>query len=255
MELIADLLKTMASGVSKESDADAQRRELLSVLRSTQLTLNSIPFERTEIHTFIRLRREYDFSVRPLFLKYLYKVEPTFISKTFSKEDQYKIQRGFLPSGWTIHHQRPLSCGGLSIAQEYDKRIRKIRINPADLEAYPEDKRAYYAYARQLYRFLRSAEKKGHLRRTFYKMFQCYMILLPRQVHKNLEDAFLTPQKLALSASNEENPTFYFPCSPLLIYGNTGYKEVKNPKLKKIRYHEDDAMPYVTSKQLQNIKG
>ena len=133
MDTTTHLLPIIASTRIEISNSFQKRTSLINLIKNSHLELRHIPFERTDVPTFKRIREEFNSSIRPIFLKYLWKVENSFIKKHFTFFEQEKIMTGYLPIGWTVHHQRPISCGGLNYSKEFDKKIRKVPLTLEDL--------------------------------------------------------------------------------------------------------------------------
>lgn len=143
----------------------------------------------------IKLRKEFVHCIRPIFLKYLLQVDKETMDKHFTDEDKARILAGFVPKGWSVHHQKPLSWGGRSFNPEMEEKINKTPLTPEqEVECadcpYETDLRLRY----KIDNLLKKAQRKGHLKRTFIKLFKHYLILMPHSVHANFEDNYLMPQ-------------------------------------------------------------
>lgn len=258
MHSVTDLLQILLTNNTQVGNTYEQRELLQKIAHNTHFHLCTVPFERTDVSTFKKIRSEFNDAIRPVFLKYLVKVESRFISSHFSPEEHDKMAQGYLPFGWTVHHQKSISCGGLNMAKEYYPRIRKMTLTPDEMVLLPEDveKQANYILACQLNRFLAVKEKSGSLTSTFYKMFQRYLILLPQALHQALEDSFLTPQKKQLSFGGDlsEQKMFHFPLSPLLIYGGERHLFGDALKPRTVYRYKDDSLPLMTAHQYHHLR-
>lgn len=259
MEVLTNLLQTLITDNSGIGNTLAQRELLLKIANKSHFHLCSTPFERTSIPVFKKIRNEFNHAVRPIFLKYLTKVESQFISTHFSEESQNKMKQGYLPVGWTVHHQKAISCGGLNMTKEYDQRIRKMALTKEEMVLLPEDpeEKDNYILACQLNRYLSMKEKSGLLKSTFHKMFQRHLILLPQDLHMALEEAFLTPQKKHLSreiSTPSAHKLFHFPSSPLLIYGSERHLFGDALKPKTMYRSQDELLPFITAHQWQRLR-
>lgn len=259
MEVLTNLLQTLITGNPEVGNTLAQRELLLKIANKSHFHLCSMPFERTSVPVFKKIRNEFNLAVRPMFLKYLAKVEAQFIATHFSEENQNRMKQGYLPIGWTVHHQRAISCGGLNMTKDYYPRIRKMTLTKEEMVLLPEDpeEKDNYILACQLNRYLSIKEKSGLLKSTFFKMFQRHLILLPQALHVALEEAFLTPQKKHLSAEINAplaRKLFHFPSSPLLIYGSERHLFGDALKPKTMYRFQDEMLPFITAHQWQRLR-
>lgn len=155
----------------------------------------------------IELRKEFVHCIRPMFLKYLLQVDKKTMDKHFNDEDKARILAGFVPKGWSVHHQKPLSWGGRSFNPDMEKKIRAVPLNEEqEIECLncPYEKDLRFRY--QIDNFLCKAQKKGNLERVFIKLFKNYLILLPHAFHSKLEDNFLMPQTEYITKLKSQQP-------------------------------------------------
>ena len=192
----------------------------------------------------IELRKEFTHCIRPIFLKYLLQVDKETMDKYFTDEDKARILAGFVPKGWSVHHQKPLSWGGRSFNPDMEEKIEKTPLTP-EQEAecincpYEKDLRLRY----KIDNLLKQAQRKGQLERTFIKLFKHYLILMPHSVHSHLEDNYLTPQAEHITQLKKHHPDseeriVLAPLSHILwdqlVYQGKSFTLAKPTKIKRI---------------------
>lgn len=180
--------------------------------------------------TLRNIRKQFLSAVRPIFLKYLPFVDPDSVNAQFNGHEISSLKQGHTPSGWNIHHQKPLNWGGRNFNREMEDKIGKVKLTPAQekivsYDSLPALKRLYF----QLDNHLSEAQKNNRLENEFTNLFLNFLILLPIDVHEKLERDFIAIQheqnisaKLEQTNSLEEKvalPLFYPVWSNFMLNG------------------------------------
>ncbi|MBE6449825.1 MAG: hypothetical protein E7013_03940 [Alphaproteobacteria bacterium] len=182
-------------------------------------------------------RKKFHRSIQKVFVKYLYLVDSQSIRKFFNQKEILALQLGELPSNWTVHHQKSIFWGGTNFNPKFEQQIYQTPLTKTQENKCKKQQNAEELKLRfQLENFLQNALKKGHLKRTFLELFKGYLIALPIDIHRKLEDDYLKPQEAQATQDEETNPsnTFKYEISyPIwnqLIYHGQDFSKKKPPQ-------------------------
>ena len=141
-----------------------------------------LSYEKKETRYF------FDHAIRPCFLKYLPKAFPELCHQLFKEEDLSRMENGINPQSWNIHHQKPLLLGGRHMnGSFYD--IIESRPLPEGMNLRSEE-----AFAMKFDSYLAQKESEGTLAQTMNDIFSGYIVLLPYDFHKALEEDIIKYQ-------------------------------------------------------------
>lgn len=138
-------------------------------------------------------RHNFNDGIRSVSLKYLRNVDSESFFMLFGEKQRNMIEMGFSPTGWTVHHQKSLFWGGHNFNPALKGAVYQTKLTKPQLKKIKQGPRCFKE-AFLLDNFLKEAQKKNCLKKTFLELFQGYLILLPADAHQSLEKNFLQPQ-------------------------------------------------------------
>ena len=182
-------------------------------------------------------RQKFHRSIQKVFVKYLYLVDSQSIKKFFNQKEILALQLGELPSEWTVHHQKSIFWGGTNFNPAFEQKIYQTPLTKTQENKCKKQRNSDELKLRfQLENFLQNALKKGHLKRTFLDLFKGYLIVLPIDIHRKLEDDYLKPQQTHAEQDEKNDPSNTFkyeisyPTWHQLIYHGQDFIKKKSPK-------------------------
>ncbi|MBP5534183.1 MAG: hypothetical protein J6Y03_01590 [Alphaproteobacteria bacterium] len=114
---------------------------------------------------------------------------------------------------WNIHHQKPLLWGGSNLNPKFLLEAMKLSLTPEQEEEckanikYPD----FLMMRFKLTNYIEREAKKGHLEKAFCDLFKGVLILLPKDLHDELEENYIKPQEKSLPSVEERDPNSEVP--------------------------------------------
>ena len=183
-------------------------------------------------------RKNFHHAVQKAFVKYLYLIDRQTIKKLFNNEEILAMQLGELSSNWTVHHQKSIFWTGKNFNSKFEQQIYQTPLTRTQEKKCKKQEHSEELRLRfQLENFLQNALRKGHLKRTFLELFNGYLILLPKDLHRKLEDDYLQPQQQQAKEDEEKDPSNTFkyeisyPVWDQLIYHGQHFTQKKDPRI------------------------
>lgn len=163
-----------------------------------------------------KARDEFYYAIRPVFLKFLPVVDEETVRRFFSEKEIFGMQNySTLPkrNEWNIHHQKPLLWGGSNLNPKFLLEAMKLSLTPEQEEEckanikYPD----FLMMRFKLTNYIEREAKKGHLEKAFCDLFKGVLILLPKDLHDELEENYIKPQEKSLPSVEERDPNSEVP--------------------------------------------
>ena len=170
--------------------------------------------------------------IRSVFLKFLPYVDTEAFYRLFSQNQRNMIEMGNSPTGWSIHHQKPLHWCGKNFNPAFQSLIFQMKLTPFQekkCKKFKNQKAARQAF--QLENYLKEAQKNNRLKQTFLDLFKGYLILLPEKTHQALEQNFLQPQTTKIQS--DKTDMLYqiaYPVWKQVILGGRSFERKKSPR-------------------------